>query len=540
MILPHDAEQSDPQSITQMTIRYLLSSLSDEELDQLESRLQREPEALAEFLEVVHFHAIVKEVVCGDAARDAILNNHPTASEYRDILAMLQPPDSVEPVVLAEDDLIPSAGVQRKRVRDAGEVRERFEQRHRVIVIPRALAYAAVMAVVAAVMLALLPLFKHVSLPTAGKDELAAIEVPPQPVAVAMILESQDAVWAGGTRLSAGDILHARFYELSEGSALLRMNNQALIRLEAPALVEFVSADTVALRSGKLVGYCNEAARGFTVETADARFEDLGTEFGVIAVPGSGSEMHVFDGVVAASMVGDAEAEQVPLQYMAGQAVRTSAVSGTMQLIAADANSFETTTPHVLALRNGGQGLSRPDQADPDWSLVAIDGKELNRPLAAHLFDPSTMPKDMRGRFLPNDPTNSSWLTIPFLQLGQGAERFTFERKIDLTGYDPATARIELRLIADNYVNTITLNGQLSYEIPNRPVEVFGQSFVQFQTQVLDAGFKPGVNTLRVEISNFGEFDKVSNQTALRVELGGLARPAWHEQTEPGDQGVLP
>ena len=64
------------------------------------------------------------------------------------------------------------------------------------------------------------------------------------------------------------------------------------------------------LKQGKLTARVETpAAKGFTVETPTATFEDLGTEFGVRVREGGSASMRVFEGEVKVTTVGDEDTE---------------------------------------------------------------------------------------------------------------------------------------------------------------------------------------------------------------------------------------
>ena len=88
--------------------------------------------------------------------------------------------------------------------------------------------------------------------------------------------------------------------KLEETSGLIRLdfNNGAVMAIEAPAKLTVVSAMEIALKTGRLNGWCPETAHGFKVTTASADLTDLGTSFGVTATQDGKAQFMVLDGEV--------------------------------------------------------------------------------------------------------------------------------------------------------------------------------------------------------------------------------------------------
>ena len=93
------------------------------------------------------------------------------------------------------------------------------------------------------------------------------------------------------------------------------------------------------------------------------------------------------------------------------------------------------------------------------------------------------------------------------------ASTFTMSTEFDLSGYDPASAQLQLRIGADNTVQNVRLNGQST-----------GIAFSGFaslsSTFLIEQGFQPGRNTLELDLVNAGTDP---NPAGLRIELQGTA-----------------
>ncbi len=112
----------------------------------------------------------------------------------------------------------------------------------------------------------------------------------------------------------------------------------------------------------------------------------------------------------------------------------------------------------------------------------------------------------------------SAWISPSIDTVAFGGGDFVYETRFDLTGLDPATARIAGRWAADNFGTAIELNGN-SIPVPTQP------DFVTWQPFQIANGFVAGTNILRFVVNN--QFDLStpdgSNSTGLRVEAWGTA-----------------
>lgn len=99
-----------------------------------------------------------------------------------------------------------------------------------------------------------------------------------------------------GTTLNIGKSL--RF---GAGVAEIHFDVGARVVLQSPAILSIESANSARLELGKAtVEILSERAHGFKIITPEMTFVDQGTEFGVEVVPGGGTRVHVFKGIVDA------------------------------------------------------------------------------------------------------------------------------------------------------------------------------------------------------------------------------------------------
>ena len=86
-------------------------------------------------------------------------------------------------------------------------------------------------------------------------------------------------------------------YKLDKGIVTLAYDKDVEVVIEGPA--EFrIDKKGLELAFGRVYTYVSETGRGFTVDTPNSRFVDLGTEFGVFVDDDASSELHVLKGEV--------------------------------------------------------------------------------------------------------------------------------------------------------------------------------------------------------------------------------------------------
>ncbi|EAQ80623.1 FecR domain-containing protein [Blastopirellula marina] len=122
----------------------------------------------------------------------------------------------------------------------------------------------------------------------------------PPPAVVAMLIDSEDAVWAD----SIGELKYGMSFREGERLALdsglvrLAFECGAGVTLKGPAILELSSAWKAVLHRGKLAAVVPEDARGFTVLTPDMKIVDLGTKFGAEVDSTGQAKVQVYEGEV--------------------------------------------------------------------------------------------------------------------------------------------------------------------------------------------------------------------------------------------------
>ncbi|WP_168564626.1 LamG-like jellyroll fold domain-containing protein [Crateriforma spongiae] len=201
---------------------------------------------------------------------------------------------------------------------------------------------------------------------------------PSKPVrSVAVISAEADAVWTAedGKRIGKGTALEPGMLNLAEGLAQIDFFSGASMTLSGPTVIELRSRNLAVLHRGRVRANVPPAARGFEIQTADVRLEDLGTSFGIVAGDNGQSDVVVFDGEVRAV---DREADELSL--LAGDTAHLVEGEATMSS-SQELGEF----PDILAIieRSGDLVQSRYAR----WKAAATDRRSDPRLIAYYDFE---------------------------------------------------------------------------------------------------------------------------------------------------------
>lgn len=111
--------------------------------------------------------------------------------------------------------------------------------------------------------------------------------------------EQNDRPLKPGVRLKPGVLV------LRQGSVQLEFLSGAKVRVQGPAELHILSAEAATLVSGQAAAQVLQWGQGFVLNTPEAAFVDLGTEFALGVDQQHGSELQVVDGEVEVSLLGE-------------------------------------------------------------------------------------------------------------------------------------------------------------------------------------------------------------------------------------------
>lgn len=109
---------------------------------------------------------------------------------------------------------------------------------------------------------------------------------------------SVEVVAAQAESFRAGDRLTCRALELERGSLSFRLDSGALVDVSGPARLELISPMHLRVIQGVVTADIGQGAKGFVIDTAQARVVDLGTRFSVSAEALTGTQVVVFEGEI--------------------------------------------------------------------------------------------------------------------------------------------------------------------------------------------------------------------------------------------------
>ena len=339
------------------------------------------------------------------------------------------------------------------------------------------------------------------------------------------------------------DLESGRRLELRSGLAEIMFESGVRAVLQGPATMVVDSKMSASLLRGKLnVAVIDPDAHGFVIRTPGMKYTDLGTEFGVNVEKDGAQEMHVFRGMVKAEAVGGKEQggkeqggrEQgagsreksgsigslpppfSPLLLSANQAVRVAAAGKPLVQIAASERQFvrRMPAPEPFPLFSTGVGLAR-GESDPHWEIVAVNtDREFER-------RPATVAIPAFN-YEAGSPETAQWISLTKVLEGmpEGC-RITFRTRFDLTGFDPATARIDGLAVADNWVSKVKLNGK-TILIPRPPQDrtLIVATELHIDSSKMPGVWQSGVNTLEIIVEN-GRADEPFGETPMALYFRG-------------------
>ena len=200
----------------------------------------------------------------------------------------------------------------------------------------------------------------------------------------------------GTTEFSLGDQLFQKSLKLSSGSLTFKLNSGAVVEAIAPFEMQLHDSMHLSVLSGAVTVDVGKDAKGFIVDTLNARVVDLGTRFGV-SVGSEDTDIVVFEGEVEVYQPSSSDSQAHITNLVGGEAVRVDS-QWTAKRLAAVALNGES-----LAIL-GGNGTNTP--------VISRVSDDIND-IGFHRFY-SIHPRGMRENFRAYSTLGSPhWEAIP-------------------------------------------------------------------------------------------------------------------------------
>jgi hypothetical protein len=336
--------------------------------------------------------------------------------------------------------------------------------------------------------------------------------------------------------------------QLEKGIAQITYSNRAVVLLEGPASFTVDSPNSGFLSRGKLTARADsEQSRQFTILTPNARFVDLGTEFGVMIDDKGRSAVAVFAGKVKAEAKLADGRWTTPVSLIKGEAVVCEGAKFTPQV--AQRSDFPALQPLPLP---------PPSLSFQHWLDVSHDLQSRQDLVAYYDFQPNPSNPTVlfnrapTGAVLNGEIQNATWVDGRFP--GKSALEFMAGDagvRVNLPGeYRQMTliAWLSSNRLANDFNGILMSDGwlrsrELHWEIQDNGLVdliVFGQKEHRDSTQPIPADslkrwcMVTGViDTATNQISLYlnGEFsDKIDPKLIPVIQIGSATIGGWDNQ----------
>ena len=156
---------------------------------------------------------------------------------------------------------------------------------------------------------------------------------------VAVVTRMVEASWGADVTVDVGSSIAPGVLELEAGLVQFEFYRGAVVVVEGPAELEFVDADRLICRRGRLRAHVPPQSQGFVLLAPQFELVDLGTEFGVSVADDGSASVHVFEGKVELYDAQSNRSQQSRREVLAASGVSVSA-EGKFRPIASESNSF--------------------------------------------------------------------------------------------------------------------------------------------------------------------------------------------------------
>ncbi len=171
-------------------------------------------------------------------------------------------------------------------------------------------------------------------------------------------------------------------------------------------------------------------------------------------------------------------------------------------------NAFQVPRLHTTGVDDNG--LPRTDGVvDPNWTITSTPQGPVTLP-AFVTYNGAWLPNGRFSRWISPNADGAS---------NQLPGNYTYQTRLDLSAFDPASVALALQVAADDLVADIRLNGA--------SLGLKATGFASFTGLQISSGFVSGVNTLEFIVTNLNAAPP--NPTALRVEFLFASAPRLSE-----------
>ena len=362
-------------------------------------------------------------------------------------------------------------------------------------------------------------------------DDPPPVTIRPTPVAT--LTSVSDPSWVGKEPL-AGDVFYqGESLYLKQGQALISFGFGAEVLAKAPCRLSFVSKRQVQLSEGKVFVDVGKWGKGFTVLTNTTKVVDLGTTFSVSVIGGI-TETSVQKGMVRLDPIKKISEGALAMLVPQGRGVSVSQQGQRTMLRQVSLKvprdlGFGATSPfQTIPMPSTGVGLREGDQ-DTNWHVVASRGESYKEPRPVKVCAPNAL-------YLGNDPANSQWVSINGWKNSELDTVYTFRTNFDLAGYDLKTTRVFCRLLGDDEISAVRVNGNSVQGLPlfddgnQAPGQVNRSTFSEFPNDLIEVtDFLKKANVVEVDVHNAINQDPLTSKLgfspmALRVQWYAFGR----------------
>lgn len=322
-------EYREQYSFTELVLLSIQGKISPEQIKELESQLKGNRVKIREYLELLNIYTEMSEIGSVEIISEENL------FDSSDLVRILAETEKNAPEVVIEE-LVEISEVdteEKNKVRSESRIYRIFEK----------------FIYMAAVLMIMFIVYANIFPPQLSEE-------------VATVVDQFEVQWnVSSAKLKNHEriLTNQAAYKIEKGIVEFTYDEGVDVIIEGPA--EFtVEKKGVYIVYGSLYSYVSEVGHGFTVDTPNNRFIDLGTEFGVYVDQNTTSELHVYTGVVQyySGIKGQAKSSKT---IRANNAVRFDAVSGENQVIPIEVDKFVRS----LDSENGsvwkGQNLNLAD-----------------------------------------------------------------------------------------------------------------------------------------------------------------------------------